>query len=156
MIRPACMSDAQQIIELEKKYYDSYFVSEEILTKWIENGNFFILERDSQIIGSIYFEFLNEIKDLPWYHKPIQGIGDYVYISEIATNSPDNINLLFDEVLKAAKEKNCKGIVWGMNHDKIEREFLQSNGFIKFQEVKDWECSPNYFIHDHALWLRKL
>jgi hypothetical protein len=160
MIRPAKISDIETIVGLEKKYYDGYSLSEEILEKWIKNGNYYVLEENSMIVGSIYFEFIEEIKGLPWQHEPINGVGNYVYISEIAVDSKDKIPVLFQKVLDSAKENNCKGIVWltgeKSNHDKIEREFLQSYGFIKFEDVKNWECAPNYFVDDHALWLMKM
>jgi len=160
MIRKANTSDLKQIIELEKDYYESYSISEEILTKWIENGNFFVIEENSKIVGSIYFEFLNEIKDLPWYHKPIKGLGRYIYISEIAVDSKDKVPILFEEVLKAARENNCEAIVWLTGdkgtHDKIEQDFLKANSFEIFKLVENWECSPEYFIHDHSIWVKKL
>jgi len=160
MIRKAGTSDIADIIELEKNYYDGYSISEDLLLKWIENGNFFVFEENSKIVGSIYFEFLAEIKDLPWHHEPITGLGKYVYISEIAVESDKIIDILFVEVLKMAKENNCESIVWltgvKSNHDKIEQKFLKSNGFEKYKDVKNWECSPNYFIDDHSLWIKKI
>jgi hypothetical protein len=160
MIRKAKTGDIKDIIELEKKYYDGYSVSEGLLLKWIENGNFYIAEENSKIIGSIYFEFLDEIKDLPWHHEPIVGLGKYIYISEIAVESGEMVSVLFAEVLKSAKKNDCEGIVWltgiKLNHDKIEKAFLKSNGFEKYKDVKNWECSPNYFIDDHSLWIKNL
>jgi len=160
MIRKANISDSKQIIELEKKYYDSYSISEEILAKWLENGNFFVIEENSKIVGSIYLEFLDEIKDLPWYHEPVKGLGKYVYISEIAVDSKDKVPILFKEVLKVAKENNCEAIVWltgeKSNHDKVEQGFLKANSFKIFKQVENWECAPEYFVHDHSLWLKKI
>ena len=159
MIRKANLLDSKQIIELEKDYYEGYSISEEVLGKWIENGNFFVIEENSKVVGSIYFEFLNEIKDLPWHHESITGIDKYIYISEIAVDSKDRIPILFNKVLEAAKENNCEAIVWLTgdkgNHDKIEQGFLGANGFKIFKKVENWECAPEYFIHDHSLWLRE-
>ena len=160
MVRKANVSDSKQIIELEKDYYEGYSISEEILVKWIENGNFFVIEDDSKIVGSIYFEFLDEIKDLPWYHEPIKGLGKYVYISEIAIDSKDRISILFNKVLEVAEENNCEAIVWLTgekgSHDKIEQDFLKTNGFKITKKVDNWECAPGYFVHDHSLWLKEL
>ena len=160
MVRKANIEDLKQIIELEKKYYEGYSISEELLNKWIKNGNFFVIEEESKILGSIYFEFLDEIKDLPWYHEPINKQGKYIYISEIAVDSQDKISILFNEVIKVAKENNCEAIIWltgeKSNHDKIEQNFLKENGFEIFKNIENWECSPGYFIHDHSLWLKKL
>jgi len=160
MIRKAEVIDPKSIIELEKEYYDKYSISEDLLLKWIKNGNFYVAEENSKIIGSIYFEFLDEIKDLPWCHEPIAGLGKYIYISEVAAESGEINPALFDEVLKAGRENNCEGIVWltgvKSNHDKIEQKFLKSNGFEKYKDVDNWECSPNYFINDHSLWIKRL
>lgn len=160
MIRKAEKIDSKNIIELEKRYYDGYSISEDLLSKWISNGNFYICEEDSKIIGSIYFEFIDKIKDLPWHHEPIIGNGKYAYISEIAVNSENVVPALFQKVMDTAKQKNCEAIIWltgvKSNHDKIEQGFLKSSGFEKFKDVKDWECAPNYFIDDHSLWVKKL
>ena len=160
MIRKANVSDSKQIIELEKEYYEGYSTSEGVLAKWIENGNFFVMEENYKILGSIYFEFLNEIKDLPWYHEPIKGLGKYVYISEIAIDSKDKIPILFSEVLKVAEGNDCEAIIWltgeKSNHDKIEQGFLKANGFKITKKVENWECVPEYFVHDHSLWVKTL
>lgn len=160
MIREANISDSKQIIELEKEYYEGYSIPERVLVKWIGNGNFFVIEESSKVVGSIYFEFLNEIKDLPWYHEPIKGLGKYAYISEIAVDSEDRIHILFNEVLKVAKKNSCGAIVWLTgekgNHDKIEQNFLKANGFKISKRVENWECAPGYFVHDHSLWLKEL
>lgn len=160
MVRKANKSDSKQIITLEKEYYDGYSISQEFLIKWIENGNFFVIEENSKVVGSIYFEFLDEIKDLPWCHEPIKGTGKYAYISEIAVDCKDRIPILFSEVLRVAKENNCEGVVWltgeKSNHDKTEQNFLKANNFKVFKRVENWECAPGYFIRDHSLWLKEL
>lgn len=160
MIRKANVSDSKQIIELEKNYYEGYSIPDEILVKWIKNGNFFVIEENSKIVGSIYLEFLNEIKDLPWYHEPEKELGKYAYISEIAIDSKDRVPLLFNEVLKVVKENNCEAIIWLTgekgSHDKIEQDFLKTNGFKISKQVENWECAPGYFIHDHFLWSKEL
>ena len=160
MIRKANISDSKQIIELEKGYYDGYSISENVLVKWINNGNFFAIEEDSKLVGSIYFEFLDEIKDLAWEHEPIKGPCKFIYISEVAVDSPDRIPILFDEVLKSAELNKCEAIVWltgeGGNHDKTERKFLEKNDFKLFKKVESWECFPGHFIQDHSLWLKEI
>jgi len=160
MTREANISDLKQIIELEKEYYKGYSISEELLAKWIENGNFSVIEENSKIVGSIYFEFLNEIKDLPWCHESIKGLGKYIYISEIAVDSKNRVPILFNQVLKVAEENNCKAVIWltgeKSNHDKIEQEFLKTNDFKIFKPVENWECAPGQFIHDHSLWVKEI
>ena len=161
MIRKASLVDIDQIRKLEMNYYDGHHISERILVKWVKNGNYFVIEEESRIVGSVYFEFLDEIKDLPWEHEPIrEESGKYIYISEIAVDSEDRILILLNEVLKSAKENKCRAVIWltgeKAKHDKIEQEFLKSNGFEKYKEVESWECAPGRFIHDHSLWLKKI
>ncbi len=160
MKRPVRAIDVKQIQELEESYYDGYFISEAVLSSWIKDGNFFVIEENSKIVGSIYFEFLNEIRDLPWEHQPINNkTGKYIYISEIAVDSIERIDGLFTEVLKAAKGAKCKAILWltgeKSKHDKFEKEFLAKNNFRNPQKVEKWECSPGYFIHDHSIWIKE-
>ena len=161
MIQQAKISDIKQIQELEKMYYDGYFISESILAQWIKNRYFFLIEEDSKIVGSIYFEFLDEIKDLPWEHPSIKNkTGKYVYISEISIDFPERINELFAKIVKTAKDANCAAIIWltgeKAKHDRIEQKFLEQNGFKVYKKVDNWECSPKYFIHDHSLWIKEL
>ncbi len=117
-------------------------------------------EENSKVVGSIYFEFLDEIKNLPWYHEPTIEKGEYVYISEITVDSKIRIPELFNQVVKLAKENDCHEIIWltgeKHNHDRIEQEFLKKNDFSIFKRVENWECSPGYFVHDHSLWLKKI
>jgi len=156
MIRTASLVDIDNIKKLELNKYRT--ISERILVKWIKNGNFFVMEEDEKIVGSIYFEFLDEIKDLPWEHDPISvESGKYIYISEIAVDSKERFPILFDEVLEAAKD--CEGIIWltgeKSRHYQIEQEFLKKNKFKKHIDVKDWECAPGRFISDHSLYIKK-
>jgi len=158
MIRKASLEDIDKIRRLERDYYNDHSISERILVKWIKNGNFFVIEEDSIIVGSIYFEFLDEIKDLPWEHDPIGAeSGKYIYISEIAVDSKERIPILFEKVSKAAK--GCEGIIWitgeKSKHDQIEQEFLKKNKFKKYKHVTYWEITPDNFVNDHNLYLKK-
>ncbi|UCD04296.1 MAG: hypothetical protein JSW73_01505 [Candidatus Woesearchaeota archaeon] len=158
MIRKASLVDIDKIKRLEMNYYSGSHISERILVKWIKNGNFFVIEEDSRIVGSIYFEFLDEIKDLPWEHDPI-GVesGKYIYISEIAVDSKERIPILFEKVSEAAN--GCEGIIWltgeRSNHDKIEYEFVKNNGFKRYKHITYWECAPDRFVNDHTLYTKK-
>lgn len=158
MIRKASLVDIDQIRKLEMNYYSGHNISERILVKWIKNGNFFVIEEDSKIVGSIYFEFLEEIKDLPWEHDPMEKeSGTYIYISEIAADSKERIPILFEKVLEAAKD--CEAIIWltgeKSTHDQIEQEFLKKNKFKKYTSVENWECAPGRFVNDHSLYIKK-
>jgi len=160
MLRKANPSDVDEIIELEKDYYDSYSISKDVLAKWIGTGRYYVVEKDGIVIGSIYFEFLQEIKDLPWEHETMDEEPNYVYISEIAVKSEDVIQELFSKVLEAAREHNVKAILWltgeKAKHDRIEQRFLESNDFVLKQHIEKWECAPGYFIGDHNIWIKKL
>jgi len=162
MIRKANPNDVDKIIEIEKGYYDGYSISKNILTEWIRTGRYYVIEneKDGIVIGSIYFEFLKEIRDLPWEHKTVDEEPNYVYISEIAVKSEDVLHELFSKVLEAARERNAKSILWltgeKSKHDKIEQGFLKSSGFKLKQHVKKWEYAPGYFISDHNIWELKL
>jgi N-acetylglutamate synthase-like GNAT family acetyltransferase len=160
MLRKAKSGDADKIIELEKSYYDGYSISKNVLVGWTKTGRYYIVEKDGAVVGSIYFEFLSEIKDLPWEHKPIDEEPNYVYISEVAVKSEDVIPKLFSKVLEAAQKRSVKAVLWltgeKARHDQIEQNFLKSNGFELKQRVKKWECSPDYFISDHNIWIKKI
>ena len=160
MIRKANQNDVDKIVELEKDYYDSYSISKNILTEWIRTGRYYVIEKDGIVIGSIYFEFLKEIRDLPWEHKTVDEKSNYVYISEIAVKSEEVLHELFSKVLEAARKRNAKSILWltgeKSKHDKIEQRFLKSNKFEIKKHVEKWECAPGYFISDHNIWELKL
>jgi len=155
-IRKANQNDVDKIIKLEKYYYDGYSISENVLEKWIKTGRYYVIEKDGIVIGSIYFEFLKEIRDLPWEHETVNEEPNYVYISEIAVKSENILKELFSKVLESAREHNVKSILWltgeKSKHDHIEQKFLKSNGFKLKQHVEKWECAPGYFISDHNIW----
>lgn len=160
MIRRARLTDVDKIIELEKEYYDNYFISKNILTEWIKTGRYYVIEKDGVIIGSMYFEFLKDIRELPWEHKPVDEESNYVYISEVAVKSENVLIELFSKILEKAAENNVKGIIWltgeKSKHDKIEQKFLKSNGFKLRKHIDRWECSPGYFVSDHNIWVKSL
>jgi UDP:flavonoid glycosyltransferase YjiC (YdhE family) len=160
MLREANTNDVDKIIELEKDYYDGYSISKNVLENWIRTGRYYVVEKDGMIVGSIYFEFLQEIKDLPWEHETVDEEPNYIYISEIAIKSEDVLQELFSKVLEAAQEHNVKAILWltgeKSKHDQIEQRFLKLNGFILEKHVDRWECAPGYFIDDHNIWIKKI
>jgi len=160
MLRKANPNDVDKIVELEKDYYDGYSISKNILAKWIKSGRYYVVERGGAVVGSIYFEFLKKIKDLPWEHEAVDEKPNYIYISEIAVKSENILKELFSKVLEVAQEQNVKAILWltgeKAKHDQIEQRFLKSNGFKLKQHVDEWECAPDYFINDHNIWIKGL
>jgi N-acetylglutamate synthase-like GNAT family acetyltransferase len=156
MLRKANTNDVDRIVELEKDYYDGYSISKNVLAEWIRTGRYYVVEKDGEIVGSIYFEFLKEIKSLPWEHEAVDEKPNYVYISEIAIKSEDVLQELFSKVLESAQQRSVKSILWltgeKSKHDRIEQKFLKSNNFVKKERVENWEYAPGYFISDHSIW----
>lgn len=158
--RPAKIRDIKQIQQIEKEYYEGFSCSEETLKSWIEPlaENFIIAEENGKIIGFIFFEFLDEVKAIPFIHDTKttnNPKGSYVYITElgIIDSHVDLIQELFDKVVEIAKKKNKKSIIWltgdKSKHDKIERDLIQGNGFMRKNRIEKWEAYPNYFVSDH-------
>jgi hypothetical protein len=112
-IRKADSNDVDKIVGLEKDYYDGYSVSKNILTKWIRTGQYYVVEeRNGVVVGSIYFEFLEKIRALPFEHEPVDEKPNHVYVSEVAVKSEDVFQELFSKVLEAAGERHAKSILW--------------------------------------------
>jgi hypothetical protein len=157
MLRKASQDDVDKIVELEKSYYDGYSISKNVLAEWIRTGRYYVVEQDG-VVGSIYFEFLKEIKDLPWEHDVVDENPNYIYISEVAVKTEEVLQELFSKILEVGKESKVKAILWltgeKAKHDKIEQKFLKSNGFKLKQHVDKWECAPSHFIDDHNIWIK--
>lgn len=160
MLRKAGPSDAGKIIALEKSYYDGYSIGKEVLLAWIRTGRYWVIEEGKIVVGSMYFEFVDKIKQLPWEHEPVDGVPNYVYISEVAVKSEEGLPALFSKVMEAARKRGAKAVLWltgeKANHDRIEQRFLKKSGFKLDQRVERWECSPGYFIGDHNIWIKRL
>src|SRR4030042_2735461 len=140
-IRNATLNDIKAIQSVEKDYYEGFSCDEETLKSWIKNNNFFVAEENNKSAGFIYFEFIGEIKALPFIHKPARGKDGYAYVSEIGVvNSSVNLmQKLFDFMLKITEEKDCKAVIWvtggKSKHDKLEMEIIKNNGFLKKENV---------------------
>lgn len=160
MLRKAEPSDADNIISLEKSYYDGYSIGKDALLAWIKTGRYWVLEENGAVVGSIYFEFLDEIKDLPWVHGPVDETPNYIYISEVAAESENILPALFSKVLETAREHGVKAVLWltgeKAKHDRVEQRFLKANGFELEQNIKKWECAPGIFLSDHSIWIKRL
>lgn len=132
--RSAKLQDVKQIQEIEKEYYEGFNCPEETLRYWIENlaDNFLVAESNNKIIGFIFFEYLDEIKVIPFVHElEHKKDGQYVYTSEAGVlNEFYNSSILqklFEKLLEKSKKDGCKMII----------------------------C-PNYFVDDHFIWIRKV
>lgn len=161
-IREATLNDTEGIQLVEKDYYEGFSCDEHTLKSWIKTGNFFVAEENNEIIGFIYFEFLDNVLALPFVHKPITGEGKYVYVSEIGVINKDIklMQKLFDFMLKIVKEKDCRAVVWvtggKSKHDMLELEIIKNNHFIKKEKVTNWECYPGKFVSDHWIYLKEI
>jgi N-acetylglutamate synthase-like GNAT family acetyltransferase len=165
--RVACLDDIKQIQEVEREYYEGFNCSEDILKNWIQNlpDNFIVAEKDDRLVGFIFFEYLNEIRAIPFVHKLEHKIGGkYAYVSEIGIldglQNSEILQELFDEMIEKCEKDGCEAVVWmtgkKSKHDKIESRLLLDNGFVKGENVKQWEAYPNHFVDDHYIWVKTL
>jgi N-acetylglutamate synthase-like GNAT family acetyltransferase len=165
--RSTNLQDIEQIQQIEKEYYEGFMCPEDILKSWIKElpENFIVAEEDKKILGFIFFEYLNEIKTIPFVHKlEHKPNGKYVYISEVGiskrSDDSDILQRLFEKVIEKSKKDARRLIVWltgsKSKHDKIETNILISNQFTKKENVKNWEAYPNFFVDDHYLWIKKI
>jgi N-acetylglutamate synthase-like GNAT family acetyltransferase len=165
--RTAELEDIKQIQEIEKEYYEGFNCPEDILKNWIDNlsENFIVADRDHNIIGFIFFEYLERIKAIPFTHKLEHSKkGKYVYISEIGIldefHDSDVLQKLLDRLIKKSKKDGCETVIWltgsKKKHDKIEQKILLNNGFVKKENIKNWEVYPDYFVDDHYIWIKEI
>lgn len=160
--------DIPQIQAIEKDFYDGFKLPEEILRGWIENinENFIVAEDKGKLVGCIFWEQLEEVKAIPYIHKPDdfhRPKGEYFYISEVGALGRDFglLQRLFDKVVKPARQKNIRAIIWvtGMDeegHDATERSLIEKNGFEKFKHAGSWEYSPGKFSEKHWIFVKEL
>lgn len=162
-IRPAKMQDIADIQAIEKQYYEGFSCPEANLKQWIENlsENFFVAVSGNHIVAFLFFEYLGEIKAIPFVHEiEHSASGKYVYVSEVGIldkfAKSDILQTLFDAMKRKATSANCEGIVWltgsKSKHDQLEQSILAGNSFSKQSKVENWECYPQYFVSDHYLW----
>lgn len=161
-IRKARADDVKELQLVEKEYYEGLSCDDNTLKSWIRTENFFVAEENNKILGFIFFEFLNEVKALPFIHEPINEKGKYVYVSEISVVNND-IKLmqeLFDFMLKVVKEKGCIAVVWvtggKSKHDKLELKIIKNNNFVKKGNIVNWECYPGRFVSDHWIYVKEI
>ncbi len=156
-----------QIQKIEKEYYEGFSCPEETLKNWIQNlhENFIVAQANNKIVGFIFFEYLTEIRALPFVHELKHNPdGKYVYISEIGFldkfQDSDIPQKLFNKLIGKSKKDGCKMLVWltgsKSKHDKTESGILLDNHFTKKQNVKHWEAYHNYFVDDHYIWTKEI
>jgi hypothetical protein len=162
-IRPAKMQDVADIQAIEKQYYEGFSCPEATIKHWIENlpENFFVAVSDNRVVAFLFFEYLHEIKAIPFVHEIEHSEdGKYVYVSEVGILDEfiesDILQTLFEAMKRKATSANCEGIVWltgsKSKHDQIEKSILAGNSFVKKESVQNWEAYPNHHVNDHYIW----
>ncbi len=166
--RKVSVSDIPQIQAIEKDFYDGFNLPEAVLRNWIENlgESFLVAEDKGKLAGCIFWEQLGEIKAVPYVHKSEdfhKPKGEYFYVSEVGALGRDFglLQKLFDKVVKSARKKNVKAIIWvtGIDeegHDAAERNLIEKNGFEKLKHAGRWEYSPGKFSEKHWIFVKEL
>jgi hypothetical protein len=162
MIRRATPSDIMRIQEIEREYYDGFYCPEGILESWIGTGRFLLAEEGGDILGFMFFEYVNKPESLPFIHKPLRNtMGRYCYISEAGTSvGPGILHGLLESVIRKSKGNGCRAVVWlagsKARHDMIETDLLLKESFMKIKKAKHWEASPGHFVDDHHIWMKSI
>ena len=157
------MQDIADIQAIEKQYYDGFSCPEANLKQWVEklSKNFFVAVSDNYVVAFLFFEYLDEIKAIPFVHEIEHSAnGKYVYVSEVGIldefTKSDILQTLFDAMKRKATSANCEGIVWltgsKNKHDQLEQSILAGNSFVKKESVQNWEACPNHYVNDHYIW----
>lgn len=167
-LRHAGPQDIEQIRQMEMGYYGGIACPDETLKNWIQNlsENFIVAEENAGLVGFIFFEYLDEIKALPFVHESEhKKTGTVVYVSDMGIadeyqNSTGVLQKLFDKLVEKSRSDGCKIVVWvtgsKSTHDKIESKFLEKNGFAKRENVKRWEAYPGLLVDDHFIWTKEI
>lgn len=161
--RLAKFQDIEQIQQVEKEYYERFSCPRKILKSWIRQlpENFIVAEEGVKVIAFIFFEYLDEIKAVPFVHEIAhKENGKFVYISEVGIlDEYKNTNILqelFEKIIEKARKDNCEKIIWltgqQHKHDKNELNLLLQNKFVKTKNVKHWEAYSGHFVDDHWIW----
>jgi N-acetylglutamate synthase-like GNAT family acetyltransferase len=165
VFRSAKLGDIEDIQRIEREYYEGFSCSKHELINWIGNlsENFIVAEKDLKIIGFIFFEYLDEIKAIPFIHKlEHKKKGKYAYLSEIGVfdNHEEVLQQLFERMIEKAKKDGCEKVIWltgqKHKHDKIETNILIKNKFIKLKQISKWEAFPDHYVSDHWLYKKVL
>lgn len=166
--RKAAISDIHQIQAIEEDFYEGFKLTGIILRDWIDNlsENFLVAEDGRKLVGCIFWEQLDEIKAIPYFHQSQdfhKSGGEYAYISEVGVldKNADLLQQLFNRVVKLARQKNIKTIIWvtGLDeggHTAMERDLIEKSGFKKLKPVGRWEYAPGKFSKKHWIFIKEL
>jgi len=155
--------DVKTIQKIEKEYYEGYACPQSILKSWIKNNsNFLIAKKRGKLVAFLFFETINQIKTLPFVHKPYKNSGRYLYVSEMGILDKYARSNVLEQLFKDLIEKNRdkKGVIWvtggKSKHDRVELKILKKFSFKRLKKILKWEAYPNYFVSDHWLWFKNL
>lgn len=67
---------------------------------------------------------------------------------------------VMQELLDRSIEELAGGaVVWvtgeNMKWDRVERQILERNGFVKRERIEKWECFPGTFVDDHCIYFKR-
>lgn len=166
-VRKIRESELQKILDIDRDFYEGYSTPLEVLTNWcnIFPDGFLAAEEDGVIVGYVFVELFDKVNAVPFIHdaKTTHAKnGKCLYVSGFGVKDgyEKDSEALLQEIVKLAKSKNCKAIVWvageRMKHDVFERNLIEKHGFIKKERIKKWESHPNRFVSDHFIWVKFL
>jgi hypothetical protein len=171
--RNPTLDDIDAIHEIAKEYYKGYEASKEVLTGWIKDATsqFIVVEVAGEIAGCIFWEYLDEIKAIPYFHESKDynsSKGKYAYVSEIVIAEKykrKGLIWLLYGVLEINLKDDCKGIIWVtgnpkyihvMEHEETEHTMIKAGRFKYVKRVKDWEYAPGKFNNSHNIYFKKI
>lgn len=166
-IRKIKETELRKISEIDMDFYEGYSTPLEVLENWQKTfpDGFFIVEENDNICGYIFVELLDKIKAVPFIHDANithSQKGKYAYDSGFGVKncSEKTGETLLQEIIRLAKNKNCRAIVWvtgkKMKHDIYEEHLIERFGFKKKKKIEKWESHPNHFVSDHIVYVKEL
>ncbi len=166
-IRKIMETDLRKIGGIDRDFYEGYSTPFGILANWFESfpEGFIVAEENNGIVAYIFVELFDKIKAVPFVHdaKTTHAEkGNYLYVSGFGVKncSEKAGEILLQEIMKFAKSKNCKAIVWvtgeKMKHDVYEKRLIEKFGFKRKELIEKWESHPNHFVSDHRIWVKEL
>lgn len=173
LFRQPKLKDVRRIHEIAKEFYKGYEASKEVLTGWIKNlpKQFIVVEVNGKIEGCIFWEYLEKIQAIPYFHKSQNynsPKGKYAYVSEIViADKYKNRGLmwLLYGAMEISLKEDCKGIIWltgvpelihKMSHEETEHTILKIGGFKFVRQTKNWESAPGKYTDSHNIFFKKL
>jgi hypothetical protein len=173
LFRQPKSKDADRIHQISKEFYKGYETTKKVLEGWIRDlsKQFIVVEVDNKIEGCVFWEYLDEIKAIPYFHKSKDHNspkGKYAYVSEIVISDKyknKGMMWLLYGATEISLKKDCQGIIWltgapelihKMSHEETEHTILKIGGFKFIKKAKNWESAPGRFTDSHNIYFKKL